>query len=203
MLDYSSSIRISNNTIDDNNQYGVHFNQYSVYYDKNDTDNEITGNQISNNEIGLRIFGTRNDQIFENKFTDNDVGFSICDVVGNNAFRNHFENNTIGASVEYGYLNDMKLAMSMSFTENNFLTNTNHATFIYPIVWYLIGTGNNWDRNYWDNHLGLGRKIIRGFVVIPIFFPWYPNWSAIPFLGRDYDRHPAQVPYDIPMGTGI
>jgi hypothetical protein len=50
---------------------------------------------------------------------------------------------------------------------------------------------NNWDNNYWSDYKGSGKKIIPGDI--------YFIGSLFRFGWFQFDRHPAEEPYDIPM----
>jgi parallel beta-helix repeat protein len=91
----------------------------------------------------------------------------------NTISRNSFDNNNVGIHVS-GYHNVIK--------QNNFINNQKNAFFdmLLPLEFPF---DNRWIKNYWDDWVGIGPKIIRGSILY--FIPWF-----------DFDWIHAREPYD-------
>jgi len=162
---------IMKNNISYSKRYGIEIilSQYTI----------ITENKIFNNQgRGISLWGnSRDNTIFANALKNNGGGILIGDAWKTNISQNNFENDGI-----YLYLSTNNL-----ITKNNFFQSS--ISFSYD------GFSNNiWRDNYWNKQrllpkpiIGqIGVTILHGTVYIPRF-PWV-----------NFDRHPAQEPYDIP-----
>ena len=192
---------ISNNIITDNKD-GIIFWYSSI-------NNLISDNVIKNNEVsGITLSGGSNgNAISYNIIENNSFGIYFqgnYDIsVNSHPFRNIISKNTITEN-KYGvYLviaskenmicnnnityNEQGIFIGIScnsniIEKNNFLGNNRHAYFKSCFK-------NRWIRNYWDNQIKLGPKIIVGQMD---FIPWRPSFQWI-----NIDLFPARKPYNI------
>jgi len=143
--------------------------RYTIVYRTND--NTIIGNYLSNNNKGIVLEDTTNITIQSNSIIhNNQIGVELVDAVDCVLYKNLICYNQLG----------IKLVQSSDclIHFHTFSDNIMHAFFINS-------TRINWNSNYWDNWFGIGPKIIFG--IIRNYILWV-----------NFDRHPAQEPYDIP-----
>lgn len=194
---------ISDNIITDGEDVGI------AVYDTSNTvimNNEIShcpfagirsnansyGNTIQNNQItecinGILVEDTTEELIQYNIISHCSKAIYLEECNNNIVKRNHLHNNEQGMFVTY--------ADDNLITENNFVSNREHAkftTWLSPMGLQI----STWDKNYYDDTLGIlpkwipGILFIRTFNPIGIFIPW-----------GSLDWHPAQIPYDIVQGS--
>ena len=169
---------IRNNTFV-NNGYGL---------DISGNNNRILNNTFLDCRLrGLRLYGGPS-KVEGNIFIGNDIGLEVRGSE-NSIIGNLFEDNTIGVRL-YRVSNTL-------VTQNNFIKNRKHATFYED----SRSHGNNWDNNYWSGLFYLfGYKFIFGRIQTRI--PWFqfdPEVPAYYFIRWiNFDKQPAQEPYDIP-----
>jgi parallel beta-helix repeat protein len=158
----------------------------------NDVGGFFTGsyNRIRNNTfLDCRYAGVQlvnsSSWVEDNIFIGNDVGLQVGGST-HHVIGNHFEDNSIGVQL----VNTSDTIVQY----NNFIDNKKHASFYIK----NLLQGNNWDSNYWSGFSHIFKyKCIFGRIQIRI--PWtsenhllyYPRWI-------DFDRHPAQEPYNVP-----
>lgn len=147
------------------------------------TGNEITQNLISNQEYsGVGIWpGADNNSIHNNVISNNSLyGFLVT-----KADSNVIMYNTIRGSNE-----GIRLFMANKsiFQCNNFISNNRSAFFENSSL-------NRWKQNYWDDHTSKLPKCIHGLMRVP--------WNkTIVIRWINFDWHPTQKPYDIPLRGG-
>lgn len=86
----------ANNTVTNNCSYGIYF--------ANSYNNAITSNIFTNNSSGILFTGspTRNNVVTKNTFIDNGVGVRTYGSSNNQVYNNNFIDNRTQASVQYG-----------------------------------------------------------------------------------------------------
>jgi parallel beta-helix repeat protein len=185
VLFISSDNTITNNVIADCSDRGVVIDglwgPYRLMNYRNPVpeNNIISQNTIRSNRWGIELnSGPVNTKISENNITDNhEIGLQIYD------------------------------AYNTEITRNNFIDNYKNAYFATAMpLRYPRFMKNSWDNNYWGEPKSIVERIDGAlwFLLIPripigISFP---NFSLtqfeLPWI--TFDKHPAQEPYDIPLG---
>lgn len=89
----------------------------------------------------------------------------------------HIINNNITSNTKYGIY--FAFSRNNNVLNNNFINNTYNAYFSGYSIW------NKWDKNYWDNWIRFGPKIIKGNFG-SFLLPWY-----------NFDWRPASEPYTV------
>jgi len=199
--------------------WGVYFDWYSGC-----DGNLIIGNHISNSTSGISLTGCNDNKIMDNTIEYNRfVGIWLDDVqhtvVSGNVIRYNGEgyefecgvklisencryntvsgniisnNNPTGIYVNYAFDNVI--------SGNNFIDNGagssekewwGNAYFCVPFKLKSLFGANSWNGNFWSDYKGFGKKVIHGdievwFIITYVTFNWF-----------QFDRHPAQEPYDI------
>ena len=131
----------------------------------------IRNNVISDFIYGITLWGMSCfNMISGNEIINNHNGIEAYDAsMFNRIVRNNISHSTsYGVYLTFTFLNSIK--------ENNFIDNSEEAFLGYAF-------GNRWVRNYWDDHTGVGPKIIRG------------NNKDLPLFNIDW--RPAETPYKI------
>jgi nitrous oxidase accessory protein NosD len=154
--------------------FGTGERSTQFYYCYNTT---VTGNYISDNDVGIGFAFNRDGMISGNIITNNSIGFGsyICTdniiCIGNN-----ISNNNVGLNSIHG----------LTVIKNNFINNTQHVKLRGFHSFLLNIYNSTLKRNYWDKPRKLPYPIpvrigFRGLI------PWFPQ----------FDWNPAQEPYDI------
>jgi len=143
--------------------------------------NNIFGNIIKNNDIGIDIEPGCFINIFENDILGNGIGIFLCPPSVfycnyNYIYRNNIiDNNDFGIRLLQPILRSTIYGNEIYY--NNFINNGKNA----------YGNGKNiWKENYWDDWIGLKYKFLR---FIPYLIPW--------IFFKNIDWHPILEPYDI------
>jgi len=183
--------------------------------------NTITNNVIiRNNGVGIGLSGQNND-VYDNIISQGEYGVMLAVAINNTLSNNSISENENGIFIVASYKNviyrnnishNEKLGVSNFCTssdiilQNNFIGNGKNAYFNQPILtrFRVLKTILNfpisrsvWDENYWDRPRMMPYMIpglislIRGLVIDA---PYIFNYFQI-------DWHPAQEPYDIPVGV--
>jgi len=192
ILFISSNNTITNNVISDCSYRGIKidglwspFRIKNYLYPKSEN-NIISYNTINSNRWGIGLYsGTINTTISYNNITNNHGVFPYHDGVGlviNQASKTHI-------------------------VRNNFIDNYKNAYFnIINCFRYPQFLQNSWNNNYWGEPKDTPFRIngtlwFLPFARLPFGFS-FPNFSLtefeLPWIA--FDRHPAQEPYDIPIG---
>ena len=174
---------------------GIYLNYPSHY-------NNITDNIVIDNLNGICLHGSKNNTISENFVSNNVNGFLIfADSVFNIISKNKIENNDYGFYLSftvYNYIIENNIANNTEFgmyfyfvrlitiQNNNFINNTHHVYFIERLR--LAFDRNYWMRNYWDNWIGFGPKILKG----QMFTEWVGQ-KLVPWI--NFDWTPAHKSY--------
>jgi parallel beta-helix repeat protein len=207
---YSSDNTISRNNIISNNEYGVELKAESSRntisgnnISNNDfgillwdsSDNTISVNDISNNICGIFLSFSSNNVISRNNISNNLLGILLPDSSNNVISRNNISNNLYGISPSWLSSNNVisrnnisnnqcgvliRNSRSNKVSYNNFIENDVNAYFEDCFF-------NRWNKNYWDDWVGRGPKIIYGIIKV--------DGVSIPWL--NFDWHPAKEPYTI------
>jgi parallel beta-helix repeat protein len=136
--------------------------------------NIISGNVISDVEIGIDLWDSNHNTIICNKISRCwEFGIDIAGSDFNTIKGNIFENNEVGVYIVNSIGSRIK--------NNNFINNQWQAQFVYGIHIFR-GLTNRWNGNYWNESRSLPYPI-RG---VYFFFPWV-----------QFDWFPAKEPYDI------
>ncbi len=169
----SSHNNVTDNIVIDN------FNGICLQASKNNT---ISKNIVSKNVKGFLIFADAVYNIIsKNNVEKNDYGFFFGFTVYNDIIENNVANNS-----EYGMY--FYFACLNAIQKNNFINNTRQVYFIERFRY--ASDRNDWTRNYWDNWIGFGPKLLKGHM--------YTEWvgqKLIPWF--NFDWIPARNPYTI------
>jgi len=135
--------------------------------------NTVSNNIISNNMKGVLILaGSSHNIISENNVGNNGYGFFFGAAIDNTIIENNIKN-----SSECGlYLYFSRFQM---IRRNNFINNTRHVYFIERFRFAF--ERNYFIRNYWDNWIGIGPKILKG----EMFTEWVGQ-KLIPWINCDW-----------------
>jgi parallel beta-helix repeat protein len=156
----------------------------------------ISGNSINNSDCGIFIDSSESVNITKNMIDACDVGIRLSSSDNNTLYLNNLESNSIGLSVILSGKNSIK--------HNNFINNSQRDTILLAgkdiITQPWESVQNSWIENYWSDWAKIGPKIIPGaifllIVLIPVFQLIIPIGIPLPLF--QFDRHPAQEPYDI------
>jgi len=183
--------------------------------------NMIIGNHISNSTFGISLTGCNDNKIMDNIIEYNRVaGIDLDDVqhtvVSGNVIRYNGEGyefdrgiNINGEDSRYNTVsgniisNNNPTGIYVVYAFDNVITGNNlidngigyngkewgNAYFCVPFKLKSLFGANSWDGNFWSDYKGFGKKIIPGDIEIfgaLLGFSWF-----------QFDRHPAQEPYDI------
>jgi parallel beta-helix repeat protein len=182
---YCQAIRVTqgwNNDIFDNSIAGVGFGV--VIYDS--AFNKIHGNNLRKIKYdGISITKTNPwkntmcNKIYKNYISGAETGILLlywC------CFNNIFSNEITNCST-YGI--ERRDTFFVFIWENNFINNSCNAYF------FSNGIMNQWSRNYWDDWNESGYYTIKGEAINIM------DWEGDPIPIEQYDKHPAQEPYNI------
>jgi parallel beta-helix repeat protein len=213
-VDSVNGCLISNNTIQNGTEYlntGIDcFNSTSVQiidniimnidgdgiYFEESNNACICGNSISDSERGIYIGSSESFNITKNKIDGCDVGIRLDTSDNNTLYLNNLESNSIGLALVLSGKNIIK--------HNNFINNSQRNAVLIAgkviIIQRWESVQNSWIENYWSDWSKIGPKIIPGvifllIVLIPVFQFILPIEIPLPLF--QFDRHPAQEPYDI------
>jgi parallel beta-helix repeat protein len=178
----SSNNVISDNIIENNLKTGIVIKGSSQ-------NNEITGNNINNNDIGIDIrSGSSITDINNNLIEKNKKKGIVLKGSKNIINRNHFKKNKIGIYIDFSYDN--------SIIENNFIGHGKFHGFF--IVDYSKKHENKWKSNYYGFTLGFLPKLIRGLIKTRYYWEFMPGEKMyFNRPGFNFDWHPRIIPYDI------
>ena len=188
---YSTSIQIIDNIIKNIDGDGIFFEECITAC--------ICGNSISNSEYGIFIDSSESINITKNKIDGCDGGISLQKSNNITLYLNNLENNSIGLYLVLSGKNIIK--------HNNFINNLQRDAVLIAgkviIIQRWKSIQNSWIENYWSDCSKIGPKIIPGvvlllIVLIPVFQFIVPIGIPLPLF--QFDRHPAQEPYDILIG---
>ena len=194
-----------NNQILDNNIKEI-YNGISLFQSDNC---KIFKNLVLNSEFGITLEHVNNNEILNNKIEEGEIlGTGIIINFGEN---NRFQDNVIkdqyhGIDISRGKKNifvnneiynnskgiNIWKSNENSFTENNIIEN-------YVNSYFWMAYSNKWNKNFW----GTTTKaiIIRGVLFYyAIYGPKYTILYEIKIPWINFDWHPVQEPYDIPIG---
>ena len=184
----STSVQIINNIIKNIDGDGIFF--------EGSNNACICGNSISNSECGIFIDSSVSINITKNMIDGCDVGIRLGSSDNNTLYLNNLESNSIGLALILSGKNIIQ--------HNNFINNSQRDAVLIAVK-VIITQGwesvqNSWIENYWIDWSKIGPKIIPGvilllIVLIPVFQVIFPIGIPLPLF--QFDRHPAQEPYDI------
>jgi parallel beta-helix repeat protein len=171
-------------------------NKYGIENVRSHSNIQIHHNTISQNEYGIEA--GHNYTISENHISNNTVGISEAAGDINVIHHNDIRHNEIGIKI-FNF-------RDANISENNFINNKIHTSLSRKGLLSerkVIRTATqNWINNYWDNWNKLRPKPIIGFTILYImvwlgvFRPFPFPIAILPYF--EFDRTPAQEPYDIP-----
>jgi len=137
--------------------------------------NTVSGNNIlTNGREGIFIEGvlTKTNEIIGNNITGNNAGIKITSSGKNLITQNNIkENNIEGVYLVFSNENIIET--------NNFIDNRKNAR-------YIISFRNTWDKNYWDDWIGIK-------IDIPLF-KMFPK-TIHGLILSNYDLNPQEEPY--------
>ena len=170
------------NIIDNNGHVSVNFFVDSPYYSIKCCYNKIYENIISNSDSGISISlcGCFN-KIYRNYI--HNMSWSCLSVDGNH-------NSIVNNDIRNGLNNGIYTWESIGniFERNNLINIEDDAYFENSL-------GCRWIRNYWDDWIGFGPKIIHGIFIL------LPYSEGVQFV--NFDFRPARKPYKITFTNNI
>jgi len=166
------------------------------------SDNNIIKNNViyENTDFGIILNNSDNNTIYNNNVYGNIFGialaagglrcyesFSNCE--NNTISKNNISNNSLGLMIIK--TNNNKII------ENNFIENKIHVEIVMSFK-------NKFNKNYWDNWLGLKLQFFENLPkFIPILFTYKRIFSNLPIdvrkipVGFIFDENPSESPYDL------
>jgi parallel beta-helix repeat protein len=179
------NISVDRLTIQNNSWFGIYIGErgenITVHYSKI-LNNSPYGIYILDETVkGRHLHSIRNILIHNNTIANNGGGnLSTNDggiIIYQCIKRVIIQDNNITSNKGYGVY--FSRSWNNKVMKNNFINNTEHASFSYFSLW------NKWQKNYWDDWIGFGPKCIKGKLGDSVI-PWF-----------NFDWHPAQEPYDL------
>ena len=156
---------------------------WGLYVIESSQNNLIDNNVFKNGWDGINIMDNSNGNTITNNIIDNFTGDGVY-VAGshrNYIYRNIISNNNNGVNIFYkSYRNNI--------SENNFKNNEVNALFYSSFL-------TTWDKNYWGQQRDTPYLIWGRIGPSPMYRLW--KLLSIPWI--QFDWHPAQEPYDIPI----
>jgi len=160
------------------------------------SDNVITGCSPYGIYIGTTWLGNESNEctIHDNFFISNNDALTV---IGGGRLvsidHNQFENNYLGISTRY---------TRATISRNNFINNSGHIALLWETVFltlpFVFYQTPSFSENYWDDWSGKGPQVIHGYLYywihlssMSIRIPLFPIVQ--------FDWHPAQEPYNIPV----
>jgi parallel beta-helix repeat protein len=135
------------------------------------TDIDLLHNTLLNNRwSGIWVSASKNNQISNTFLSENTDGIYLSSSPLNMINNNTFSNNILGLSC-------WSSSDRNEVLENTFLNNYENA---------FDQSRNHWDHNYYNDWIGLQSNLFT-------FLPYHIQGRAV----LNFDRHPAQQPYDI------
>ncbi|MFE3845887.1 NosD domain-containing protein [Thermoplasmatota archaeon] len=135
------------------------------------------------NDCGMYLSNSDSNTISNNSLTGKEsVALQSYFSMKNTIRHNSFSNNFMGILLQFSEENIIE--------KNNFQSNIIQAEFAYRGLRINSFQINKWDKNYWDDWIGFGPKIIIGEL--------YPPWRAYGHIWVSFDWNPAKEPYNIP-----
>ncbi len=174
-LEWSPNNTIKNNIITQNKRYGISF-IWSNFV-------SIENNEITYNNIGIRLSYSYQCKIIKNQLHRNTYGIDL-----DNSISYDISENTISNTSDVGI--NLYLSYNNSISSNNFINNNKDIDFFYD--YQNNPTENYFSRNYWDRFRIRPKVIIGSKIVffIPIFDSNYAIPIIIPWVNCDW--HPAK-----------
>ena len=142
----------------------------------------ISYNQITGGISGIYAYASGNQTISYNNVANCSKGIYLEESRGNLLLGNHLTGNQEGIFLSYAPGNTIQF--------NNFISNIRHARFVKLLRLGFLAP-NMWSRNYWDDWMDVGGKVIFGAIYVPTFTL---IGAFIPWIGVDW--HPTAEPYD-------
>jgi len=182
------NVQIINNIIKNIDGDGIFFEQCNKAY--------VCGNRISNSEYGIYIDSSESINITQNKIDGCVGGIRLSTSNTTSLYLNNLESNSIGLTLVLSGKNSIK--------HNNFMNNSQRDVVLIAGKYILVQpwetVQNSWIENYWSTRSKIGPKVIPGvifllIVLLPVFQFIIPIEIPLPLF--QFDRHPAQEPYDI------
>jgi parallel beta-helix repeat protein len=210
LSDFSSNT-ICDNIITKNNQIGVSFEHSSenkilnnsisynadagIKFDHSSDNNLIDGNLIrGNGRGGIEIYHSSYNKITKNIISENHHSGII---IYHSANSTMVTDNSIEKNNYYGVL--IGESAYNTVRRNNFINQSVHSRLFVTFKVFFEERNsfdillNSWDSNYWDNWKFSFPKPISVYVdwKTPIIFIYISTYWVY------FDRHPAQIPFDI------
>ncbi|MHA1615318.1 MAG: NosD domain-containing protein [Candidatus Thorarchaeota archaeon] len=195
-FDYSTNNTLVNNTISENQEYGVNLfdADYTTLVNNTISENgyginlnnpwegycKVVNNTISDNEHWGIVISSNHDTVVNNTISGSEVGISIS------ASYTSVVNNTI-SGIEYGIRCSSGTRANLIYL-NHFIDNSGLEA-------RDDGTGNNWNTtghgNYWSDYSGTGPYYISGSAGSIDYHPYGYTESVLPEI-----NHPNDIEYD-------
>lgn len=184
----STNIQIIDNIFKNINGDGIFFeycNNASIF-----------GNNISASGYGIFLDSSPFINITKNKIDGCDGGIRIQNSNNMTLSLNTLESNSVGLALVLSGKNIIK--------HNNFINNSQRDAVLFATKVIFVqrweSIRNSWIENYWSDWGKIGPKMIPGVVflliaLVPLFQIILPIGIPLPWV--QFDRHPAQEPYDI------
>jgi len=148
----------------------------------------IKNNISSTNDNGIYLYLSDYNTIIGNTISNKNYGIYIGGSDYNNITGNTISKNSFGLFLEFLIIfQHRQPCRKNNITKNNF--------FGYKQKTYCGGDwSNSWNQNHWNRPRFIP-KLIIGVICVSEYVPLFP--LLIPWF--NFDMHPAQEPYDIPM----
>jgi parallel beta-helix repeat protein len=152
--------------------------------------NTVEGNRITQCYFGITIGGSVNAITSLNQIDENYIGMTVLGSYNTEVYHNNFTANELGILT---FLTSADHILQNNFIGNNWSA-MSHQRLLANIRHLKIELGlpvqrNIWQGNYWDEPRVLP-YMIPG-VIMTVFFKAH--------AGFQFDWHPAQTPYEIPL----
>jgi len=173
IVDSSNNNNISYNLIEKNSETGI-----TIFLSE---ENNVYKNILKSNGWGIFLHKAVDNIISHNELQyHNSDGLQISHSKNNKIYYNNISNNFVGISL-------WEICKKNQFIKNNFIENDGRDAFFMS----ALCPKNEWDRNYWDNWIGLKLEVLS-------FLPKRIPAGIFGLRPRcNFDWHPATEPYDI------
>ncbi|PJZ68139.1 ABC transporter substrate-binding protein [Leptospira perolatii] len=187
-LEFSSNLKIEDNTSKDNIRYGMHF-MFS-------SDNDFRRNEFSGNSAGVAVMYSKNilveSNIFRNNWGDSSYGLLLKEISESIFTKNQLVENTVAIfsdGCNRNYFTHNKIENNgwgirlLGNSDSNIFAKNDFANNVFDISTNAKRTSNQFLENFWDRYSGydLNRDAFGDIPFRPVHFFGY--WvTEYPFL---------------------
>jgi len=195
---YGKGIKISSSHVSIINNSVSGF-EYGIFVDRYANENNISYNNLDDNQIGINLLRSQLNMISFNNLSSNErYGMFISSSSNNNyIYHNIFYSNSIGIRIKGSIENDIDANLLNNnydkgiyvccgsrdnyFYNNSFFSNTLHADDSYDNFWDKFGYGNYWG-DYKERYPNDSINISNGFYEEPYNIPGGDNFDNYPLI---------------------